>query len=92
MPTSSQSKILSTVDYQIQQQQQANPFDSATKPIGPVKSIRPFKGNNAEEDEERGSPPPTVTRRRSSVKINEGQIRHEEILSTTIVDLSSRSK
>lgn len=89
MPTSSQSKILSAVDFQIHQQQ-GNPSENATKPSGPVKSLRPLKGNNAEDDEEGVSPPPT--RRRSSVKINEGQIRHDEILSIVIVDLSSRSK
>ena len=94
MPTSSQSKILSAVDYQIQQQ--GNPSEGATKPSVPLKSLRPSKGNNYDDEEERISPPPTVTRRRSSGKINEGQVfrSHAKVLfscSDSLAQSSSRS-
>lgn len=76
MPTSSQSRILSTVDYHLQQQQSSIPSDGPTKPLVHPKSAhaslgdrRPLRATK-EEDEPPVTSPSTsnLMRRRSSVK------------------------
>ena len=89
MPTSSQSKILSVVDYQLLQQQQASGQDGTTKSSDGLTvsqtavselrrrhskdNRRPSLGKK--DDDNQSPPPPNLTaRRRSSGKINDGNI------------------
>jgi hypothetical protein len=76
MPTSSQSQILSVVDYQlIQQQQQASGQDGTIKPLVHI-SIhqtprRLSKDNHRkkeddDDDDNQSPPPPNLTNRRRS--------------------------